>query len=441
MKIKLHPVFAFFFLLMINPSFIRAQDRGPKMNPKEIKILIDSLSKALRAQYIYADKAEIMVSSIAKKYKSGVYNNAKDRMELAMELSQDLQEAWPDKHLRLNYNPKFAKKLETPKTADEEKKDQEMKLKFALENNFAFKKTEILPGNIGYVRWDGFFEFIEEARPTMNSAFQFVSNCKAVIIDMRYNGGGSPDMVAATQNYFFSEKVHLNDIIYRSRDTVVRYSDPGKTTFKLNMPVYILTSNRTFSGAEDFTYGMQQTNRATIVGDTTGGGAHPTGPVSVGQGFVAGIPLGCAPKGKDWEGTGIYPTIPIPSEQALVTAQRQAFTDLLLKAKDDMEKGAITWELNNLKAVETLDHVGPLALKNYAGIYVGGLDFYLSDQKLVCKNPEAGGGVVELKFISEDLFLMDEYVQVKFEKDATGNYSKIKLFWRNGMITEKQKTL
>ncbi|WP_461117285.1 S41 family peptidase [Spirosoma jeollabukense] len=48
------------------------------------------------------------------------------------------------------------------------------------------------------------------------------------------------------------------------------------------MPIYILTYHCTFSGAEDFAYGMQVAKRAIIVGERTGGGAHPTKPVSIG---------------------------------------------------------------------------------------------------------------------------------------------------------------
>jgi hypothetical protein len=39
----------------------------------------------------------------------------------------------------------------------------------------------------------------------------------------------------------------------------------------------VLTSKRTFSGAEEFTYNLKNLKRATIIGETTGGGAHPAG--------------------------------------------------------------------------------------------------------------------------------------------------------------------
>ena len=43
----------------------------------------------------------------------------------------------------------------------------------------------------------------------------------------------------------------------------------------VDQPVYVLTSHETFSGAEEFTFDLKTQNRATIVGETTGGGAHP----------------------------------------------------------------------------------------------------------------------------------------------------------------------
>ncbi len=40
-------------------------------------------------------------------------------------------------------------------------------------------------------------------------------------------------------------------------------------------PVFVLTANWTFSRAEEFTYNLNNLKRATIIGETTGGGAHP----------------------------------------------------------------------------------------------------------------------------------------------------------------------
>ena len=111
---------------------------------------------------------------------------------------------------------------------------------------------------------------------------KYLANTDALIIDLRQNGGGSPAMVALLCSYLFAgERKHLNDLAWRVPEgeridqwwTVPhvagkRYADKD---------VYILTSKRTFSAAEEFTYNLQALQRATVVGETTGGGAHPGG--------------------------------------------------------------------------------------------------------------------------------------------------------------------
>nr|WP_294861032.1 S41 family peptidase [uncultured Fluviicola sp.] len=335
----------------MKPCFVHAQS-PEKMNPKEIKLLIDSLGNALNRLYIYPDQATRMVQSIKKNYKNGLYNGIKDKTELCYQLMKDLQQVHKDGHLSMVYDPGFANLLETTMTDEERQQNFEYDLKNHRENNFSFTKTEILPGNIGYLRWDGFSGFVEEAKPTFDAAFQFVGNCKALIIDMRYNGGGSPPMVLQTESYFFEQKTRMNDIVDRNMDTVKGWTDPNISNFKLKMPVYILTSHYTFSGAEDFTYGMQQVKRAVVVGDTTGGGAHPTGSFSIGQGFVMDIPTHRSPNiisKTDWEGTGVRPDFAVASELALQKAQELIFNDFLSKTTDERERQSIQWNLTSLE--------------------------------------------------------------------------------------------
>ena len=115
---------------------------------------------------------------------------------------------------------------------------------------------------------------------------------------------------------------------------------------KLSMPVYILTSKRTVSAAEDFTYAMQVNKRATIIGEATGGGAHPTGPVYIGQNFVVDIPFARSINHitkTDWEGTGVRPDVSVSDEMALVKAQELILTARLVSAKTDQEKKQAQW--------------------------------------------------------------------------------------------------
>ena len=155
----------------------------------------------------------------------------------------------------------------------------------------------------------------------------------------------------------------MNHIINHMHDTVKNYSNPTVTTFKLNMPVYVLTARRTFSGAEDFTYAMKFAKRAIIVGDTTGGGAHPTGPAPLGQGFVLNIPNARSyheVTGTNWEGTGVYPDVYVKGEQALEKAQQLIFKDLLTKANNDIEKREAQCQITAFENKLTLSQNGAL---------------------------------------------------------------------------------
>ncbi|MCM3872588.1 MAG: S41 family peptidase, partial [Pyrinomonadaceae bacterium] len=146
----------------------------------------------------------------------------------------------------------------------------------------------------------------------------------------RGNGGGSPEMVALVCSYLFgAEPVHLNDLYWREGNRTDEFWTRKEVVGKryLNKDVYVLTSKRTFSGAEEFTYNLKNLKRATIIGETTGGGAHPGGGFRINEHFSMFVPSGRAisPITKtNWEGTGVKPDIEVPSDQALLVARLTA---------------------------------------------------------------------------------------------------------------------
>ena len=97
-------------------------------------------------------------------------------------------------------------------------------------------------------------------------------------------------------------------------------------------PAFVLTSKRTFSGAEEFTYNLKNLKRATIVGETTGGGgAHPVSGHRIDDHFMIGVPFARAisPISKtNWEETGVEPDAKVPASDALATAQKLALEKL-----------------------------------------------------------------------------------------------------------------
>ncbi len=198
-----------------------------------------------------------------------------------------------------------------------------------IRNNYGFRKVELLPENIGYIRFDQFHES-EEAREIAAAALAFVANCDALIFDVRHNGGGTRHINQFISSYLFDKATHLGGMYSRRTDDTTEWwtldKIPGKR-FDPDLPVYILTSSMTFSAAEAFAYWLKDLNRVTIVGETTGGGAHPVHERAINDRFWMRVPSArtISPVSKtDWEGVGVIPDIKVPASQALEAACEDA---------------------------------------------------------------------------------------------------------------------
>lgn len=200
---------------------------------------------------------------------------------------------------------------------------------------FYCEKVEILPSNIGYIKFDGFMD-ASFCGPTVVATMGFVAHSDAFIFDLRQNGGGQPDMVTIIASYLFDKPTHLIDIYNRSKDSTTQNKDSTTQNWTLSylpgprlakQPVFVLTSKRTFSGAEEFAFDLKNQKRPTIVGETTGGGAHPVSGHPVADYFMVGVPFAESldPVSKtNWEGTGVEPDVKVSADDALETAQKLA---------------------------------------------------------------------------------------------------------------------
>ena len=298
------------------------------LDAAERQRIIDAISAKLSAYYIYPEVATKMNLSIASHAKHGDYDSLTDGSDFAAALMDDLRAVSNDKHLFIDYQP-----FKLPPHPDDDKPRPPSAADLAREraglerDNCLFRKVEVLPGNIGYVQFDAFMN-PQICGPTVTAAMGFVAHTDAVIVDLRTNHGGNPAMVQLIASYFFDEATHLNDLYNRHDDQTTQYwTLPYVPGPRISAPLYVLTSSHTFSGAEEFTYDMQTQKRATIVGETTGGGAHPVHGVSVGEHFALGVPLARPINPvtkKDWEGTGVTPDIKVPAADALAAAQKSA---------------------------------------------------------------------------------------------------------------------
>jgi len=408
-----------------------AQERRPAavepMTPELTKVVIDTLSKALIANYVFTDKARVMSKYLYGQLAKGAYRNIKDPEAFAEQVAADLQIACPDLHMGFHYNARLAEMGPPPQRGPDPHMDSLRNADMA-QRNFMFAASEILPGNVGYVKFNAFVDPTPDAKQTVTAAFRFVQHTKVLIIDLRENHGGSPEMVKQVLSYFFAEKTRVNDIIVPNKlDTAKGWTDPTATDgVILRMPVYVLTSSQTVSAAEDLTYALQATKRGTIVGEKTAGGSHPVGPVFLGHGFVAGIPFAHTYNihtGTEWEGTGVIPDIALKADASLDQVTTALFPN--------------SWYANQQKAVD--QPIEPSTVQAYLGTYEGGLQFYTKDGAFYCKNPERGGQVFKLRYISPGFFQLDENVQIKFGQQQ-GPASGMQFYWSDGNISFKAKT-
>jgi C-terminal processing protease CtpA/Prc len=188
-----------------------------------------------------------------------------------------------------------------------------------------------MAGDIAYIEILSFAARPREVRDETARIMGAAADARALIIDLRGNGGGSPFTVALVSSYLFGPvPVHLNSLYNRPENrTDDFFTDPGVPGRKFgpDKPIYVLTSSRTFSGAEEFAYNLQTRKRATIVGETTGGGANPGNGVPLPYGLTLFVPTGRAinPITKtNWEGVGVKPDVAVPASDALEAARRLA---------------------------------------------------------------------------------------------------------------------
>jgi retinol-binding protein 3 len=171
---------------------------------------------------------------------------------------EHLQAVSHDKHLRINYRP-FRQPASRPEPSPADRKAEMTKEMQRI--NCGFKRIEILPGNIGYLKFN-MFANPEICGSTATAAMNFLAYVDAIIFDLRDNGGGDPKMVALISSYLIDQPTHLTDIYDRKEDSITQFWTlpfiPGAGL--PDKPVFVLTSKTTFSGAEDFTYNSRVTH-------------------------------------------------------------------------------------------------------------------------------------------------------------------------------------
>jgi hypothetical protein len=252
--------------------------------------VVNTISDLLNANYVSPELGRQAAEYIESRLAAGEYSKTPSASAFADALTADLRSITHDRHLTVVPDTSV-----NPPSSVEVVALNESAAWRAARANFGFEKLEHLPGNVGYLDLRGFSPS-EIGGPTAIAAMNFLANSSAVIIDLRRNGGGEPNMIQLITSYFFAASAHLNDIYWRKGNRTEQFWTlpyvPGKKMPET--PLYVLTSAGTFSATEEFAYNLKALKRATIIGETTGGGANPGDSFPVGSGFAIFIPTGRA---------------------------------------------------------------------------------------------------------------------------------------------------
>ncbi len=333
---------------------------GEQMSGREI---VTAALALLRSNYVFPEQAEQVAAAVETRMAAGEYDNL-DVIALTDLVTVHLQEASDDRHLALRLGGGPQPRPEPgpgpepqPRPAPgpgpgsgrgpgrgpgrddpEELKDHEAR-RLAMRqrgrlDNFGIRRVERLDGNVGYLDVRR-VPLPGNAGPAITAAMELVAGTYALIIDLRHNGGGSPEGVVFWCSYLFGDKpVHLNDIFHADTGETRQFWAlpyvPG--THYTDKPVYVLAGHHTFSGGEDFCYTLQALGRATVIGERTGGGAHPTRPFPISPAVHIAIPFARSVNpvtGTNWQGTGVVPDVAVPEDQAYDVAYARALRHVL----------------------------------------------------------------------------------------------------------------
>jgi hypothetical protein len=335
-----------------------AHDRfGPA--PKDARIdaarrstVVESAVVLLERSYVFPDKAALIGRSLREKLRDGAFDGVDSALAFADALTDALRDASGDQHLEVRYME--APIPEQAPGQDASAADAAAESIQQLRFNFGFAELRRLHGNIGYLDLHQFGR-PQGAYDRMAAAMTLLGDTSGLIIDLRHCGGGDPESVMRVASYLFDRRTHLNDIYWREDDRIEqRWTEenvPGRK-YGSARPLYVLTSSDTFSGGEDFAYALRNAGRAILVGETTGGGAHPGNPRRVDEHFMMFVPSGrpISPvTHTDWEGVGVVPDVPVSADKALDVA-RIAILRRLVAAETDAD-----WRAKLQRAIEELE--------------------------------------------------------------------------------------
>lgn len=273
-------------------------------------VAVSKIKSLIAEHYIINEKVKVISDSLDK-----VSYKALSPQDFVERINSQLQQHSQDKHLRLEHNPEYVRKVKDGVDVNEEQHTSERA------TNFGFNKIEILEGNTGLLKLT-YFADPEKLEELIAGTFNTLRNTDQMIVDLRGNSGGSGGMLQKLISVFLDERSATVLKIRYKQNTVQLKTDSVPLT-SYHKPLYLLCDRNTFSAGEGFVMILKNRKRATVIGETTAGAGNISGPYVVDDKFIITIPVGVITDvltGKGWEGIGVTPDVKAASKDALTKA-------------------------------------------------------------------------------------------------------------------------
>ena len=392
-----------------------AQAQAPQMRPRPISAaqvpdntkVVGEVRALIARDYVVPEMRKPLDAALARGLAAGRYANV-DPMELSNRLTGDMAAVAHDKHLYIHFSPDEAKSLAAGPADDASDvyfgRDGYW-AKIARDNNQGVLKLEVLDGNIRTLNYRAFFWAGEPTKAAIAQAMAFLRGGDAIVIDLRNNGGGSPEAVRYLASYFVPAGTKLVTF-YLKQDpptTSIAEAVPGGVI--TGKPVYVLTSGHTASAAEEFSSHVAGFGFGKLVGEATAGAAYRNDTYPVAGAYVLSLSIGRPelPKGGNWEEKGVAPTIAVAQDKALNAAQGDALETLAAKAAP-ADRTELSW-LGMAAKARGAEPMPTATMTAYTGKFGGVRSVTVENGQLHYRRE--GGIDTTMLPIGPDLFTMD----------------------------------
>ena len=175
-------------------------------------------------------------------------------------------------------------------------------------------KLQMLDGDVAYF---AHHTFTSNAPDEVGVALDnlLAQNPKAIIWDMRSNGGGSMEAAESILSYFIEDGLLFTAELKGGQVREFVSNGDGRAA---DIPLVVLVGEHTFSAAETSAASIQDRERGTLIGETTFGKGtiQNTAPLVGGSALQYTIAKWLSPNGAWYDGIGVSPDIEVTDDPA-----------------------------------------------------------------------------------------------------------------------------